>query len=182
MITMKKVILSIIATGTRKEVYSMIINHVILIWTNDDQARGLVPGMERGSVPTARCRARTLRSTIWMMMNVMVILPMMVMMTVKKMMATTCPGGTKRWPSLSWRPTSGAWRWQPCRNTRSGWLYVNVKEDAVVIVIIIMIMVMLKAATVPEYSLCFENNFEMRLCSATYSWIWQNDDDTNDTL
>ena len=43
------------------------------------------------------------------------------------------------------------------------------KEDAVVIVITIMMMVMLKAATVPEYSLCFENNFEMRLCSATYS-------------
>ena len=39
----------------------------------------------------------------------------------------------------------------------------------VVIVLIIMMMVMLKAATVPEYSLCFENNFEMRLCSATYS-------------
>ena len=43
------------------------------------------------------------------------------------------------------------------------------KEDAVVIVIIIMMMVMLKVATVPEYSLCFENNFEMRLCSTTYT-------------
>ena len=178
---MKSVILSIIETRTSKEVWSMIINHVILIWINADQAQGPVPGMERGSVPTARCRARTLLSAIWMM-NMMVILTRMMMITVKKMMATTCPGGTKRWPSLSWRPTSVAWRWQPCRNTRSGWLYVNVKEDAVVIVIIIMIMVMLKAATVPEYSLCFENNFEMRLCSATYSWKCQDDDDDIDTL
>ena len=45
------------------------------------------------------------------LLNIVVILTM-IMMTVKKMMtmmvATTCPGGTKRWPSLSWRPTSGA--------------------------------------------------------------------------
>ena len=66
MITMKNVTLSVIATESRNY-YSC---HLV---PYDDQAQGPVPGMGRGSVPTARCRARTLLSAIWMMMNMMVI-------------------------------------------------------------------------------------------------------------
>ena len=52
--------------------------------------------MERGSVPTARCRAHTLLSTIWMM-NMMVILIMMITQPVQ-----VAPSGVR--PSVGDQP------------------------------------------------------------------------------